>query len=537
MRPNAAEGPESRSYNARSTLHVRHHLQFTLAYTTKALIINKIGVSLAMIEGKNLTQEEAQSIAKGLYSNALPLLPVYSAHNVEAEALIDELLAVLDLPEARTSTASKRRIAVGSFLAVSQQLKLNKATHVYINHSKDYWTSFPAIGHTIIAEVRKSLEAAQIIEKVEGSGKQYFYQDEEGRWSRINVATVYGISEEVLNHPTLLEADWLQTGLSLVQVANFETPNQTYARKHVGGRRTKLTKKKMKDEGTANVEGFWKPYRQSEKQVATLNTYWGQHPLALQDHRGLRIFVGSCTRKFHNGSMQEGGRYYGSYSYLHKTLRYKAKIDGEPVVEVDINACQPTLFSGLMNKRMNVPATWSDLYTEVINNLNLSILEMLEVEDTQEDQRNKMKQVVLELIGTGNPNKTHPAKDCDYTFADNADFGLSEYLVYRKAILETLPALTLLNDTYNKGSASISYHEAEIMTQTLHRLMAQDIPAYSLHDAVIVKEKDEIVAAEVYRNTFRSYIEQKTDGAVSLLPAASIERAGTKKLRLTGSYT
>ena len=142
----------------------------------------------------------------------------------------------------------------------------------------------------------------------------------------------------------------------------------------------------------------------------------------------------------------------------------------------------------------------------------------------------------MELIGTGNPHKSNPAKDCAYTFSDNIIFGLSEYLVYRDAILDTLPALTLLNDTDNKGSASISYHEAEIMTQTLHSLMAQDIPAYSLHDAVIVKEKDEIVAAEVYRNTFRSYIEQKTDGAVSLLPAASIEKAGMKKFRLTGSY-
>jgi hypothetical protein len=234
--------------------------------------------------------------------------------------------------------------------------------------------------------------------------------------------------------------------------------------------------------------------------------------------------------------MKEGGRYYGTYSFISRELRYKATIDGEPLVEVDINACQPTLFSGLMNKRMNVSDTWDDLYMEVIKNLNVSMLELLEVSDTTADQRNKMKQVVLELIGTGNPNKKYPAIDGKNLFAENKEFSLFEYDIYRSAVLETLPALTLLNDKDNKGSASISYHEAEIMTQTLHMLMAEEIPAYSLHDAVIVKEKDEIVAAEVYRNCFRNYIEQKTDGAVSLLPAASIQKAGIKKMKLIGRY-
>ena len=483
------------------------------------------------------TQEQVHAEIKELAGNTLLLLPIYSAHNAAAETLIDDFLARMNMPATPASSTRKRRLVVGSFLAIAQQIKLNTHTKICIIHGRSHWTEYPAVGHTTVTAVREALQAAGLIVKVEGTGRQYFYSDDEERSVPVNVGTVYEVSEDVLNHPRLLDTYWLQIGLKPVQVKAFETTPQTYARKQRGGERAKLTRLQIKAKCKDSTEKFSKPYGKSKTGVETLNAYWRQHPLALQDHRELRIFVGSCSRVFHNGSMQEGGRYYSSLTNVAKPVRYKATIDGEPVVEVDINACQPTLFSGLMNKRMNVSEKWGDLYTEVINNLNMPILEMLEVEDTQEDQRNKMKHVVLELIGTGNPHKSHPAKDCDYTFSDNTIFGLSEYHVYRNAILDTLPALTLLNDTDNKGSASISYHEAEIMTQTLHSLMAQDIPAYSLHDAVIVKEKDEIVAAEVYRNTFRSYIEQKTDGAVSLLPAASIEKAGMKKFRLTGSYT
>ena len=498
---------------------------------------NKIRVNLTMSDKQISTKEQVEEEVKALSGNSLLLLPIYSAHSAEAEALIDDLLASMNMPTATAVSTAKRRLVVGSLLAIAQQLKLSEQTCICINHGKSHWSEYPAVGHTTVTAVREALLAAGAISKVEGTGRQYFYFDEKGRSIPLGVGTVYEVSEDVLDHPQLLDADWLQTGRSLVEVKVYETNSQTVVRKKKGGKRTKLTGKQIQAACDNDVASFSRPYGKSKTGVQALNRYWQQHPLALRNSTGLRLFVGSCTRKFHNGSMQEGGRYYGSYSYVHKSLRHKATIDGEPVVEVDINACQPTLFSGLQNKRMNVSETWSDLYTEVIANLNFPMLELLEVEDTADLQRKKMKQVVLELIGTGNPNKTYPAKDCDYTFAENAGFGLSEYHVYRIAILETLPAMTLLNSTDNKGSASISYHEAEIMTQTLHKLMAQDIPAYSLHDAVMVKEKDGIVAAEVYRNTFRSYIEQKTGGAVRLLPAASIEREGIKKLRLTGSYS
>lgn len=483
------------------------------------------------------TKEQVQEEVRALSGDSLPLLPIYFAYNAEAEALIDDLLARMNMPVATPASTAKRRLVVGSFLAIAQQLKLNEYDCICINHGRSHWSKFPAVGHTTVAAVREALIAAGAISKVEGTGRQYFYYDEQGLSIPVGVGTVYEVSEDVLDHPKLLDADWLQTVTSLVEVKVFETDTQTYARRHKGEKRAKLTDNQIKAACKNNVASFSKPYGKSITGIKALNAYWRKHPLALQDHRGLRIFVGACTRKFHNGSMYEGGRYYGSYSYIDKSVRYKATIDGEPVVEVDINACHPTLFSGLQNKRMNVSETWSDLYTEVIANLNFPMLELLEVEDTADLQRKKMKQVVLELLGTGNPNKTDPAKDNKYTYAENAGFGLFEYHVYRNAILETFPALTLLNKEDNNFAASISYHEAEIMTQTLHTLMAQDVPAYSLHDAVIVKEKDEIVAAEIYRNTFRSYIEQKTAGAVSLLPAASIEREGTKKLRLAGSYS
>lgn len=490
---------------------------------------------------KLLTQEQINKDVKELREGSLLLRPIYCAHDTAAETLVNDLLTRLSMPEAASaSTDNKRRLVVASFLAIAQQLKLNESTRLCIIHGKDHWADYPAVGHTIIADVRKALEAAQVITKVTGTGRQYFYLNSKGRSVPVSVGTIYDVADDVLGNPLLEETSWLQTGMKRVQVKAFETPSQTYARKAKGDARKTLTRSQFKAHAikAKDAAGLWTPFVSCEREVERLNTYWRKHPLALEDHRGLRVFVGSCRRVFHNGSMNEGGRYYGSYNQgLNKQFRYQATIDGEPVVEVDINACQPTLFSGLQNKRMNVSETWRDLYMEVVNSLNLSVLELLEAEDTAELQRKKMKQVVLELIGTGNPNKTHPAKDCLYTFSDNIAFGLSEYNVYRNAILDTLPALTSLNDTNNKGAAAISFHESEIMTQTLHTLMHQDVPAYSLHDAVIVKEKDEIVAAEVYRNTFRGYIEEKTDGAVNLLPAVSVEKAGVSRFKLAGGYS
>lgn len=78
------------------------------------------------------------------------------------------------------------------------------------------------------------------------------------------------------------------------------------------------------------------------------------------------------------------------------------------------------------------------------------------------------------------------------------------------------------------------------MQQTLVALMALDIPAYPVHDCVLVKQADQDQAVETYRSVIRDYVlaynrkENKT--AVNILVPVSIEKVDTEKVRLSGSY-
>lgn len=177
--------------------------------------------------------------------------------------------------------------------------------------------------------------------------------------------------------------------------------------------------------------------------------------------------------------MDSGGRYYSSYTNLSTQYRLQSKIDGEEIVEIDINASQPTLFSSLMGMKMEVGKTWNDLYTDIIaSNENLK-----GVEEPDDLKRKKLKQVTVEIIGSGNPSKIAPAATGDLNFSKEFD----EYDWYRNQLLRSVPALNLLNSNYLNGSGFVSYHEAEIMAATLKALMDLDVVAYPMHDCLIVK--------------------------------------------------
>ena len=78
------------------------------------------------------------------------------------------------------------------------------------------------------------------------------------------------------------------------------------------------------------------------------------------------------------------------------------------------------------------------------------------------------------------------------------------------------------------------------MQQTLVALMALDIPAYPVHDCVLVKQADQDQAVETYRSVIRDYVlaynrkTQRTE--VDILVPVSIEKVDTEKVRLSGSY-
>jgi hypothetical protein len=228
--------------------------------------------------------------------------------------------------------------------------------------------------------------------------------------------------------------------------------------------------------------------------------------------------------------MIEGGRYYGAWTNLKGDYRLQSTIDGEPIVSIDLNASQPTLFNALMGVKMNLGDSWYDLYGEAVSDLAKSV-------DDYEPLRNKIKQVAVEIIGTGNPFKDKPAKAGKCVFDEETN----EYSVIRKRLLGVAPALMFMDNAYHNGAGFISYHEAEMMTLVLHRLMAFSIPAYPVHDCLMVKASHQEEAMTVLRNTIQAYIiahckQNKRPNIISLVVPVSIESNGKKKARIKGYY-
>ena len=131
--------------------------------------------------------------------------------------------------------------------------------------------------------------------------------------------------------------------------------------------------------------------------------------------------------------MDAGGRYYGGWTNYASKYRLQSTIDGEAVVEIDLNASQPTLFSSLMGMKMDVGKSWDDLYTSIIK----SSVNLKSIDEPEELKRKKLKQVTVEVIGSGNPSKIAASKESEIKFSKEYD----EYGWYRTQLIRNVPAV------------------------------------------------------------------------------------------------
>jgi len=98
-------------------------------------------------------------------------------------------------------------------------------------------------------------------------------------------------------------------------------------------------------------------------------------------------------------------------------------------------------------------------------------------------------------------------------------------------LVATVPAFNGLEPRYDKkgqldgyinGPGFLSYHESEMMLSTLEHLMTAGIPAYSVHDSLIVKVGDAATAAKVFRQTIHDYCKQLSGIEVSVLLSVTV---------------
>jgi len=310
------------------------------------------------------------------------------------------------------------------------------------------------------------------------------------------------------------DAIFVEANLPLVQVNEAETWEARQHRKIEGKPPQRMGITKVKSTFRSN-------YSKAVRPLKEMNAYWQQHPLYNPIQKE---YYAAATRIFHNNSIKSGGRYYGSWNDIPSNQRLQFTIDEEPVCEIDLNASLPTLLSCLVSKPMRIGETWTDVYQCLVDQV-----------PSIENARDKVKQVFVELIGTGNPNKREPTKQPN-SILENVE----EFILIRDLALDMYPALNDLNKKHMNFTDALSFHEANILTNTLLQLKQQGVVAYPIHDCVLVKEKHQSIAVKTFRAEFSKYVSayQSANNLpyLTIKLAVSVESQTKSKVRLQGRY-
>lgn len=445
------------------------------------------------------------------------VVPAWLPFNEVARTLVDDLLAVLNYPKTGPK-AEKYRVAVASFLKASQSVlacqERKKPQHLGVRRRDEAWSLYPLTGRVIWRTVATDFVSYYEATEVEGSGDRGWYEDEKGKWRIDPKMSMYRL--DATQFPKQLQdARFIEVGRPPVKVNKAETRQQSKKRKKDKKPKPFLKQKQAKllDEGRL---------RASESRIQRLNDYWRQHPLILPNGNA----AACAARIFHDGSYEAGGRLYGAWTMLDNEddQRLLCTIDGEPVCELDIRASQPTLLSCLVGVRLNPDTdfdSWSDPYTELAN---LKFLENRVWGDLLEEftstgaseidppklTRDVAKAVVMEMIGYGDANKAKPSKN----LVKDTGVTQGEWDLCRVKLTEVIPALKKLEPRYDKkgnldgilnGPVFLSHHESEMTLEAVEELHDRGIPAYPVHDCLMVRVSDAKVAADVYRETIRQY--------------------------------
>jgi hypothetical protein len=446
--------------------------------------------------------------------------------NDVARYLVHHTLSSLGLSK---KNGVKHTLVVASILQIIKSFDVDKTQTIAVPKNDAYYSNY-SVGLSIVNTVIDGMVSHGYLSKVPDTGSFVLYDDDDGTKRKAGVVSLYQPSHDLIVLELFSTATFTDSHRPTVIIAKSETDGQYYARKKLGNKSPKMTRR-------AASTKFKRELGLAEAGVKQLVRNWQEHPMLLPttEHRQA-FYAASATRVYYRGRMDAGGRYQGSWTNLGSNTRLQATIDGEAVSEVDLNASQPTLFSALMGEEMEVPNRYEDFYNEMLTGFTT-----VNQTDKFDKQRQKMKSVAMELIGTGNPLKEYPAEDNAYSWKHTKS-GMSEYHQYRDKLLMHVPALQHLekNRGHLNGAGFISFHESEVMQATLLALLDMDVTAYPIHDCVLVKQSNVDVAVTVYRETYRKYVlaYNKSVGLnlIGFTTPVSVETYGKKKHRIAGGY-
>lgn len=436
--------------------------------------------------------------------------PIWRAFNQDAIVWVKTLLGAIGIQK----PSQKQCDAMASFLYTARWCLLS-GRPMACPEDKGYWTRYPLVGAPTIRDLADRMQG-KYLHKIEGSGRWVIEEDEHGKKSSVTITTLHGVDPVLSQSPYFDTSEFIDVGRPQVLVGKKETRGQKEARK--------LTNSSSPKYGLRAAEReFKKPYHEAKDEVDELNKFYQLHPLRLPADGFTGALCGSVGRIFHHGRLDAGGRFYGAYTGLKGDLRLKSTIDGEPIVQIDLNAAQPILFSSLMGYKIKNTGRenggWYDLYREMAQEVVRGDYGKLD------EERAKLKAVGVELIGYGDPLKKRPSPELKIEHGITTQW---EFEIYRDKILEWVPALQHLDKEFLNGAGFITFHESEVVLKTIQELHSMSVPAFPMHDCLIVKKSDQELALNVLRQMANWYIHEHCKAnnrpeVINVMVAVSLE--------------
>lgn len=268
--------------------------------------------------------------------------------------------------------------------------------------------------------------------------------------------------------------------------------------KHSLGRYRPFTgKKRVRFEPTNQT-------RKLEAEVTELNEFFSGFKLEGGTHRGYRrIFNLGIPEGYR---WNKGGRLYSvgeeNYQMLPADERALMRINGELVVELDIRASFLTI-----------------LYAQRGRALDLST----DPYELQGIKRNVIKQWVVLTLGHDTYHRSWP-KALKNSFFEDTGYKLQKVhpiKTVRDAVLSKHPVIAKCQN-HQTDIFDLMYLEAEAMMRAMLQLKrAYGIPSLTVHDSIIVRERDVCAAAEAVTRNFKSVCGVEPEFGNWKRPAAS----------------
>ena len=216
-----------------------------------------------------------------------------------------------------------------------------------------------------------------------------------------------------------------------------------------------------------------------------INEQLHQHQLEGGEFTGLKRIFNNYTDEGY--SWDAGGRMYGveqdGYQKLASSERAKMTINGEPVAEIDIEACFLTILFGLMNK----PMPNQDMY-KVDGILRPIVKSWMTIALTNGKLPTRWPSKAKRELEKKLPGVKIPAAT-----------------KVTDAVLKRYKWLEGMSDN-DIGWPKLQYIESTVMKNTVIELLGKGIPAYPVHDSVIVPESSKVQVIEILQRQFETEV-------------------------------